>query len=62
MEQGIPSAQFNVEDIAAECERLKELGVEFTMEPTDIGPAIIATFNDTCGNLIHNRAGEIRLS
>ena len=52
MEQGIPSAQFNVEDIAAECERLKELGVEFTMEPTDIGPAIIALFNDTCGNLI----------
>ncbi len=51
-EQGLPATIFNVNDVTAECERLKELGVEFTMEPTDIGPAIIAIFNDTCGNLI----------
>ena len=36
----------------AEYERLSALGVAFTMEPTDIGVAIMAIFNDTCGNLI----------
>lgn len=51
-EQGISGAQFNSSDIQAEVERLKALGVEFTMEPTDIGPAIMAVFNDTCGNYI----------
>ena len=50
--QGLPATIFTVEDVAAECERLKAHGVEFTMEATDIGPAIIAIFNDTCGNLI----------
>ncbi len=50
--QGIPAIQFAVSDVAAECERLKGLGVEFTLEATDVGPAIIAIFNDTCGNLI----------
>ncbi len=51
-EQGLPANSFAVSDCAAECERLKGLGVEFTMEPTDIGTAFIAIFNDTCGNLI----------
>lgn len=51
-EQGIPIAQFTVADVQAEYERLSALGVEFTMDPTDIGPAIIGIFNDTCGNLI----------
>lgn len=49
---GIPFTQFTVDDVAAEHERLTGLGVRFTMEPTDIGPAIIAIFDDTCGNLI----------
>jgi len=49
---GIPFTAFNVDDIQAEYERLKGLGVEFTMEPTDTGPAIIAILDDTCGNLI----------
>jgi predicted enzyme related to lactoylglutathione lyase len=31
---------------------LKKLGVEFTMEPTNMGMATIAVMNDTCGNLI----------
>ena len=51
-EQGIPIASFAVEDIHAEYKRLTNLGVEFTMNPTETGPVIIAVFNDTCGNLI----------
>ncbi len=51
-EQGISAAQFNSSDLQAEYERLQSLGVAFTMEPTDIGPAIMAVFDDTCGNLI----------
>jgi len=51
-EQGISGGQFNSSDIQAEYERLSESGVEFTMTPTDIGPAIMAVFNDTCGNFI----------
>lgn len=52
-EQGIPAASFGVEDTHAEYERLKSLGVKFTMEPTKvIGQVTIAVFEDTCGNLI----------
>lgn len=49
---GIPFTAFLVEDIHAEYDRLKGLGVEFTMEPTDTGMATVAIFDDTCGNLI----------
>ena len=52
MDQGFPSIIFGVDDAQAEYERLSGLGVEFTMPPGDIGPAIMAIFNDTCGNLI----------
>jgi catechol 2,3-dioxygenase-like lactoylglutathione lyase family enzyme len=51
-EQGIPFTGFEVNNIQAEYERLKGIGVEFTMEPTDMGMTIIAILNDTCGNLI----------
>ncbi|WP_029215037.1 VOC family protein [Kallotenue papyrolyticum] len=51
-EQGIPAAAFAVADIQQEYVRLKELGVEFTMEPTNMGMTTAAVFNDTCGNLI----------
>ena len=51
-DQGIPAAAFAVDDIHQEYERLKERGVEFSMEPTESGPVILAIFNDTCGNLI----------
>ena len=51
-EQGIPATSFGVEDIQAECERMKKMGVTFTMVPTDVGTATIAVFDDTCGNLI----------
>lgn len=51
-EQGIPFTAFAVEDIQKEYERLKRLGVVFHTEPTQMGMATIAVFDDTCGNLI----------
>lgn len=52
MRDGIPFTAFEVDDVHAEYERLKGLGVEFTMEPTNMGTSTIAILNDTCGNLI----------
>ncbi|MGW3405405.1 VOC family protein [Streptomyces zhihengii] len=49
---GIPYTQFAVDDVYAEVERLKGLGVEFTQEATDLGPVVTAVLDDTCGNLI----------
>ncbi|MCL4860782.1 MAG: VOC family protein [Caldilineaceae bacterium] len=49
---GIPFTAFEVSDIYEEYERLKKLGVEFTMEPTNMGATIVAVLDDTCGNLI----------
>lgn len=49
---GLPAIQLAVDDVAAEHERLEAAGVRFTQEPTDIGEAVIAVFDDTCGNLI----------
>lgn len=51
-EDGIPLAQFAVDDVAAEYDRLTRAGVSFTQPPTDIGTAVVAVFDDTCGNLI----------
>ena len=51
-EQGIPATLFGVADIQSEYERLKNLGVQFNMEPTRAGDVTIAVFDDTCGNLI----------
>src|SRR3954471_20014445 len=36
--QGIPAAAFEVDDIGAECGRLKQHGVVFVQEPTRMGP------------------------
>jgi catechol 2,3-dioxygenase-like lactoylglutathione lyase family enzyme len=49
---GIPFTAFLVGDIQEEYERMKEAGVEFTMEPTNMGMTTAAVLNDTCGNLI----------
>lgn len=49
---GIPFTAFEVDDIQAEYERLRQLGVKFTMEPTNFGQSSAAAFDDTCGNLI----------
>ena len=51
-EQGIPATAFEVDDIQGEFQRLSDLGVVFTSEPTDAGPVTLAIFADTCGNLI----------
>jgi predicted enzyme related to lactoylglutathione lyase len=55
--QGIAAASFAVDNIHHEYDRLSKLGVVFTMEPTDVGPATIAIFDDTCGNLIQLAQG-----
>ncbi|MEU7484678.1 VOC family protein [Streptomyces sp. NPDC042319] len=49
---GIPFTSFAVDDVHREYARLRELGVEFTQEPTEMGPATTAVLDDTCGNLI----------
>lgn len=49
---GIPAAQFAVDDLAAEHKRLVDLGVRFTQEPLDMGTVVTAVLDDTCGNLI----------
>jgi hypothetical protein len=41
-----------VDNLEAEYERLTNLGVEFSMEPTVMGPVMIAVLDDTCGNNI----------
>lgn len=51
-EQGIPATAFEVDDVEVEHQRLRALGVVFTMPPTQAGPVRIAVFADTCGNLI----------
>ena len=52
VEDGIPYTSFGVADVRAEYDRLRGLGVEFTQEPTQMGPTTTAVFDDTCGNLI----------
>lgn len=49
---GIPLAQFLVDDVPAEHDRLTQAGVVFTQPPTDLGEVTMAVFDDTCGNLI----------
>jgi predicted enzyme related to lactoylglutathione lyase len=52
VKDGIPFTAFQVNDVQQEYERMKEHGVEFTMEPTNMGMSTAAIFDDTCGNLI----------
>ncbi|MEE4489470.1 VOC family protein [Streptomyces sp. BE230] len=49
---GIPAASFAVDDVPAEFDRLRGLGVRFTQEPLEAGPVTVAVLDDTCGNLI----------
>jgi predicted enzyme related to lactoylglutathione lyase len=51
-QQGQPAAIFYVDDVQSEFDRLKGLGVKFTMPPTKVTGATIAVLDDTCGNLI----------
>jgi predicted enzyme related to lactoylglutathione lyase len=50
--QGKPAAQFLVDDVQAEHDRLVAKGVKFTMPVTSTTGSIIAVLDDTCGNLI----------
>jgi catechol 2,3-dioxygenase-like lactoylglutathione lyase family enzyme len=49
---GIPFTSFGVDDVTAEFQRLRALGVTFTQDPAQMGPVTTAVFDDTCGNLI----------
>jgi catechol 2,3-dioxygenase-like lactoylglutathione lyase family enzyme len=51
-EAGIPLTAFMVDNVQKEYERLKAIGVEFSMEPKTMGPVMIAVLDDTCGNNI----------
>ena len=50
--QGIPAQNFFVDEIQREYERLKNIAVKFTKEPTKVTGSTIAVLDDTCGNLI----------
>ena len=51
-EAGIPYTQFNVDNLEDEYNRLVNLGVEFSMQPTEMGNVKIVILDDTCGNRI----------
>jgi predicted enzyme related to lactoylglutathione lyase len=50
--QRMRAAQFLVNDVQAEHDRLVAKGVTFTMPVTKVTGSIIAVLDDTCGNLI----------
>lgn len=52
VEDGIPFTSFGVDDVEAEYDRLRDLGVRFTQAPAAMGPVTTAVLDDTCGNLI----------
>ncbi|MFI1866089.1 VOC family protein [Streptomyces jumonjinensis] len=52
VKDGIPATSFAVDDVHAEFNRLRELGVHFTQDPLEMGPVTTAVLDDTCGNLI----------
>ncbi|HYP09641.1 MAG TPA: VOC family protein [Bryobacteraceae bacterium] len=52
LHDGIPFTSFGVDDVKAEYERLRTLGVVFTQPPVELGPVTTAVLQDTCGNLI----------
>ncbi|MFP8883071.1 VOC family protein [Streptomyces mangrovi] len=51
-QDGIPVASFAVDDVRAEFDRLRGLGVRFTQEPLEMGTITTAVLDDTCGNLV----------
>jgi catechol 2,3-dioxygenase-like lactoylglutathione lyase family enzyme len=52
VDDGIPYTSFAVDDVKAEYERLRALGVRFTQEPLETPSVATAVLDDTCGNLI----------
>ena len=51
-EQGQPAVMFFTDDVRGDYERIKALGADFTMTPTDVTGSTIVQLNDTCGNLV----------
>jgi predicted enzyme related to lactoylglutathione lyase len=51
-QQRLPAAMFYSDNVKGDYEQIKARGAEFTMPPTGVTGATIATLNDTCGNLI----------
>lgn len=51
-EAGIPYTSFMVGDLNLEYDRLKGIGVTFSMDPREMGPVKMAILDDTCGNNI----------
>lgn len=49
---GIPAAQFEVDDIHRVHDELKERGARIVQPPTEMGPVWALVLDDTCGNLI----------
>jgi len=54
-----PAAILATDDIAVEYQRLKNLGVRFRGKPQQRGSVRFVFFDDTCGNFIVLRQGEI---
>jgi catechol 2,3-dioxygenase-like lactoylglutathione lyase family enzyme len=52
VDDGIPFTSFAVDDVKAEYERLRALGVRFIQEPLEMQSVTTAVLDDTCGNLI----------
>jgi predicted enzyme related to lactoylglutathione lyase len=59
-QQSQPAAIFYVDDVQSEYDRLKGLGVKFTMPATKVTGSTIAVLDDTCGNLIQMTALDHR--
>ena len=51
-EANIPITMFGVENVQQTYDALTQKVVHFTVEPTTMGSAKMAIFDDTCGNLI----------
>ena len=58
VDDGIPYTSFAVDDVKAEYDRMRALGVRFTQEPLEMGNVTTAVFDDTCGNLIQIAAAK----
>ena len=52
VEDGIPATSFAVDDVVATVRELEVKGVTVTQPATPMGPVVVATIDDTCGNLI----------
>jgi predicted enzyme related to lactoylglutathione lyase len=61
-QQGQSAAIFFVDDVQSEYDRLKGLGVKFTMPASKVTGSTIAMLDDTCGNLLQITALDRRQS